>query len=98
MAQEKVYAVPNVNAPNAPVIIDDELCIGCNKCVEICMIDVFIPNPVAGKPPLTLHPDECWYCGSCVLICPIPGAITFNWPMMQRVNWKHAETGERFRA
>ena len=98
MAQEKIYAAPNVNAPSAPVIIDEEKCTGCNRCVEICEIDVFIPNPEKGKPPIILHPDECWYGGNCVFVCPIPGAIKLNWPMMQRVHWRDKETGERFRA
>jgi len=97
MAQEEVYAIPNVNAPNSPVIIDDELCTGCNKCVEICMIDVFIPNPVAGQPPIIMHPDECYYEGICTFVCPVAGAITFNWPLMQRGHYRRKETGERFR-
>ena len=96
MAQEKVYAVPNVNAPNTPVIINEEICTGCNECVEVCQIDVFIPNPEEGKPPIVLHPEECWYGGCCVFVCPNPGAITFNWPLMQRVHFKRKATGERF--
>ena len=96
MAQEKVYAIPNVNAPSTPVIINEEICTGCKECVEVCQIDVFIPNPVAGKPPIIMHPDECWYCGDCVNDCPTPGAIKFNWPLMQRVHWRRKETGERF--
>ncbi len=96
MAQEKVYAVPNVNAPNTPVIINDEICNGCNQCVEVCQIDVFIPNPEAGEPPIIMHPEECWYGGSCVFACP-KGAITFNWPLTQRVEFKNKATGERFR-
>lgn len=96
MAQEKVYAVPNVPAPNTPVIINDELCNGCNECVEVCQIDVFIPNPEPGQPPIILHPEECWYGGCCIFVCPNPGAITFNWPQNQRAYWKRMTTGERF--
>ncbi len=96
MAQEKVYAVPNPNAPNTPVVINPEICNGCNQCVEVCQIDVFIPNPVAGKPPIVLHPEECWYGGCCVFVCETPGAITLHWPLMQRVHMKRTETGERF--
>lgn len=96
MAQEKVYAVPNVPAPNSPVIFDSDICNGCNQCVEVCEIDVYIPNPEKGKPPIILHPEECWYGGSCVLVCPNPGAIKLNWPLMQRISWKRKATGERF--
>jgi NAD-dependent dihydropyrimidine dehydrogenase PreA subunit len=49
---KKVYVVPNVATPNRPVIRNPEICIGCNTCVEVCQVDVYIPNPVKGKPPL----------------------------------------------
>jgi len=97
MAQEKVYATPNLPAPGRPVIFNPEICTGCNTCVEVCQIDVFIPGPEKGKPPTILHPEECWYCGCCVDDCPIPGAIKFNWPIMQRLHWRRKATGERFR-
>lgn len=95
MAQEKVYAIPNVPTPNTPVIIDDEICTGCNECVDVCQMDIFIPNPEAGKPPIVLHPEECWYGGDCVFVCP-SGAITFHWPLNQSVAWKRKATGEYF--
>jgi NAD-dependent dihydropyrimidine dehydrogenase PreA subunit len=95
----KVYVVPNVITPNRPVIRNPEVCNGCNVCVEVCQVDVYIPNPVKGKPPITLHPDECWYCGCCVNECPrlSAGAIKFNFPLQQRVHFKRKATGEIFR-
>jgi NAD-dependent dihydropyrimidine dehydrogenase PreA subunit len=85
--KEKVYIVPNIATPNRPVIRNPEICNGCNTCVNVCQIDVYIPNPERGKPPITLHPDECWYCGCCVNECPrlSLGAIKFNWPLQQRI-------------
>ena len=97
MAQENVYAIPNVPAPNTPVVINEEICTGCNSCVNVCQVDVFLPNPEQGKPPVIMHPDECWYGGCCVLDCPVPGAISFNWALQQRGFWKDKDTGERFR-
>ena len=97
MSEDKVYAVPNQPTPSTPVIFDAELCIACNKCVEVCQMDVFIPNPEKGKPPIILYPDECWYGGSCVDFCPVEGAIRMNHPLMQRVRYKRKETGEHFR-
>jgi len=70
-----------------PIIFDAEQCTGCNYCVEICQVDIFIPNPVKGAPPVVLYPGECWYCGSCVVVCPVKGAITLRHPLMNRVNW-----------
>jgi NAD-dependent dihydropyrimidine dehydrogenase PreA subunit len=96
MSRKKVYALNNITSPSRPVIFNPEICVGCNNCVEICQVDVFIPNPEKGSPPIILHPDECWYCGCCVNDCPTPGAIEFNWPLQQRGYWKRKDTGERF--
>lgn len=70
-----------------PIIFDEEKCIGCNRCVEICQVDLFIPNPVKGRGPLVLYPGECWYCGCCVVVCPAEGAITMRHPLMNQVHW-----------
>jgi len=93
----KAYALPNPPTPNKPVIIDDKLCKGCNRCVEVCEMDVFIPNAEKGGLPIILYPDECWYCGNCVAECPIKGAIKINHPLLRRVRWKRKTTGEHFR-
>jgi len=97
MSQKKVYVIPNVPTPNQPVSLNPEICSGCNTCVEVCQVDVFIPHPEKGKPPVVLHPEECWYCGCCVNECPVAGAIQFNWPLNQRGSWKRKASGERFR-
>jgi len=94
---EVAYAVPNVPGPGRPVTFEPEICNGCNRCVEICTMDVFIPNPEQGKPPIILYPEECWYGGDCVTECPQQGAISLNHPLMQRVRFKRKETGEHFR-
>jgi NAD-dependent dihydropyrimidine dehydrogenase PreA subunit len=97
MAKEKVYATPNVVTPNKPLRFNSDICNGCNRCVEICLMDVLIPNPKKGKPPIIMYPDECWYDGSCVLECPRSGAIKMNHPLMQRVRFRRKDTGEHFR-
>ena len=97
MLKEKVFALPNVTTPSRPVIFNPEICNGCNRCVEVCPIDVYIPNPDKSKSPLILHADECWYCGTCVNECPRPGAVKFNFPLQQRGYWKRMDTGEIFR-
>ena len=97
--KEKVYILPNVATPNRPVIRNPEICNGCNTCVDVCQVDVYVPNPEKGRPPITLHPEECWYCGCCVNDCPrlSLGAIRFNWPLQQRGFYKRKATGEIFR-
>ena len=59
MAENEIYAIPNLVTPNTPVIFNSDTCNGCNHCVEVCQVDVYIPNPKKGQPPLILHPDEC---------------------------------------
>ena len=73
------YALPNRVTPGNPVLFDAAICDGCNRCLTVCLEDVFVPNPEKGKPPLILHPDECWYCGLCQSICPT-NAITVVFP------------------
>jgi NAD-dependent dihydropyrimidine dehydrogenase PreA subunit len=94
VSKEKVFAIPNVQTPNQPVIFNEDVCIGCNTCVETCQVDVYIPHPEKGKPPIILHPEECWYCGCCANDCPVPGAIQFNWPLALRGYWKNKKTGK----
>jgi formate dehydrogenase major subunit len=52
----EVYIVPNPTTPNAAIVIDPELCIGCKRCVRVCRTDVLIP--VENKKP------------PCVSACP----------------------------
>ena len=91
---KKVMAFPNTPTPGHPITFDPDLCLRCNKCVDACVMDVFIPSPGKKGIPILLHPDECWYCGCCVMECPVDGAITLNYPLMWRVPWKNKSTGK----
>ena len=89
--------VPNPLMPNQAVIIDEQLCKGCNKCVEVCHSGVLVKNPDKGGVPVVLYPDECWFCGCCVAHCPEAGAMRVEFPLFQRIGWKRKDTGEYFR-
>ena len=69
-----------------PVRFDGAKCVGCNRCLEVCQVDVFLPNAQKGKPPVVAFPGECWYCGCCVMECP-HGAIELKHPLMNRARW-----------
>jgi len=77
---------------SAPLIIDPELCTGCNQCVEVCQVDLMLPNQQKGSPPIVRYPDECWYEGCCVDVCPVSGAIRLVHSPANRVNWKLKES------
>jgi len=70
-----------------PLSFDEEKCIGCGRCADVCQVDVMIPAPEKGKHPVVLYPGECYYCGSCVMACPVEGAIELRHPLMNRTRF-----------
>ena len=66
----KKFTVSQVPCSARPILFDDSLCVGCNRCADVCQVDIFIPNPEKGKHPIVVYPGECYYCGSCVMACP----------------------------
>jgi len=87
MSDDLTRLIPEMPA-SRPIVFHAEKCTGCNNCVEICQVDIFIANPdKSQKVPLVVYPDECWYCGTCVMVCPSEGAIELHHPLMNQVNW-----------
>lgn len=62
-----------------PPIINKEKCIGCQKCVQICTMDVFGAQKEKGV-PVVQFPKECWHCRACILDCPAD-AIEMRYPI-----------------
>ncbi|NTV89895.1 MAG: ferredoxin family protein [Clostridiales bacterium] len=87
MSDKRFFVRGEMPAAN-PIIYDREKCIGCNKCVDICQVDLLVPNPEKGEPPIVMYPGECWYCGCCVMECPVKGAITLRHPLMNQAHWE----------
>ena len=55
MASEKdIRFTQYSDHPNTPVIFHPDVCNGCNHCVEVCQVDVYIPNP--GERQAAGHP------------------------------------------
>ena len=48
-------------------VIDEKLCIGCEKCVTVCPADAIIIH--ASK--AIIRPSKCTLCGKCVEVCPV---------------------------
>lgn len=83
----KEFSAAVVPCSARPLIFDQELCIGCNRCADVCQVDIMIPNPEKGRHPVVLYPGECYYCGSCVMACPRKGAIRLEHPLMNQAKF-----------
>lgn len=51
------------------VNIDYKGCIGCQKCYNLCPMDVFTWDAEEKKPKIT-YEEDCWMCGVCWMECP----------------------------
>ena len=63
--REQVEA--NTRQPNV-VVIDEERCIGCTKCIKACPVDAIMG---ASKVMHTVIADECTGCQLCIAPCPM---------------------------
>jgi len=56
--------------------VNQDLCIGCQTCVERCMFDAIgmVKVPGTKKLKASINPEKCFGCGVCVLKC-VPLAI-----------------------
>ncbi|WP_019909017.1 4Fe-4S dicluster domain-containing protein [Paenibacillus sp. HW567] len=82
---------------NAPIVIDPELCIKCNRCTVVCRTNVLMPDLTRQVEPTVFYPEECWLCGSCVEHCPASGAIEMKHPLTMRIGWRRKDSGEFYR-
>lgn len=83
----KKLTVSPVPCSAHPILYNEDLCIGCNQCIEVCQVDILLPNPEKGKAPIVMYPGECYYCGCCVMECPQKGAIKLQHPLMNRAKF-----------
>jgi NAD-dependent dihydropyrimidine dehydrogenase PreA subunit len=53
-------------------LVDDNLCDGCQVCIDRCQFDAIDMTKVAGSNILkaVVNPDKCYGCGVCVIKCP----------------------------
>ena len=52
---------------NNTLFLNDEKCVGCGKCVEVCPHGVFALD---GKKAGLVNKNNCMECGACQVNCP----------------------------
>ena len=56
------------------IAINDDLCKGCNICIEFCPLDVFEGSDKLNRKgyyvPIVARADDCNECSICDLLCP----------------------------
>lgn len=62
-----------------PPVIDNEKCVKCGNCVEICPVDVYYGSD-GGQIPTVMYGLDCFFCSACILECPT-GAIALRYPL-----------------
>ncbi len=62
--------------PRAEIYIDEDKCVGCGRCVEVCPEDVYAlkkyseeKDPDKEYKSIAVHPERCILCLSCLEIC-----------------------------
>jgi NAD-dependent dihydropyrimidine dehydrogenase PreA subunit len=46
--------------------VDEEKCVGCEECVDVCPTEVF---EMENDKSVPVEPDECLGCESCIEVC-----------------------------
>ena len=69
-----------------PPIIDEDKCICCDRCIDICPADVFFGSKKGSIPSVT-YPEECTHFNCCVEECPVD-AIKLRIPLPLMVLYK----------
>ena len=56
------------------IVIDEDLCKGCEICIEMCPADVFCDSdtlsPRGYYLPVVVKEEDCTYCKLCQKMCP----------------------------
>ncbi len=48
------------------VVVDQEKCVGCEECVEVCPVDVY---EMENEKSVPVNAEECLGCESCIEVC-----------------------------
>ena len=66
-----------IETPPRVAIIDENVCIGCTKCIQACPVDAIVG---ASKLMHTVIADLCTGCGLCIPPCPVDCIVMVQAP------------------
>jgi electron transport complex protein RnfB len=67
-------------------IVDESICIGCTKCVQVCPVDAIVG---AAKQVHTVIEAHCTGCKLCLPpLCPVPDCIVLQQVPQRTVSWQ----------
>lgn len=52
--------------PTMPAVVDEDTCISCGACVDVCPVDA-----ISMEDKAVIDADTCTECGVCVDECPV---------------------------
>ncbi len=68
-----------------PPVIDENKCIKCGLCAQICPLDVIKVEEKENKKIINVkYPNECWHCRACAIDCP-KNAIKLRYPLSHMI-------------
>lgn len=92
-------AAYGMEAPPSVALIDEDVCIGCTKCIQACPVDAIVG---AAKRMHTIISAECTGCELCIPPCPvdcISMLLTAKLPLTRRAVVERAGLArERYQA
>ncbi|MBO6266535.1 MAG: DUF362 domain-containing protein, partial [Acidaminococcaceae bacterium] len=72
---------------NGKVAVDQEKCVGCGRCVNICAHGA----PSITNRKSTIDTNKCLGCGRCLALCPTDAIAPISWQAATTFNKKMAE-------
>ena len=72
MAKPQPHAIVRAWLQRELPMVDERLCTGCGRCVDICPTSCLAMDCHL---PWLPRPSDCISCGACVFLCP-PAALT----------------------
>ena len=78
--------------PESVALIDEETCIGCTFCIQVCPVDAIVG---ASKKLHTVIAAECTGCELCIAPCPVDCIIII--PLKKKVNDHYATSDKNLK-